>query len=157
MRKASLKATTFVGCVSGPEYGAESHCYYSVTITPGDLAKIKKLAAAVKRLDVYCIELFDYAVQSWPRVPYYTDAVLRGVVLHGDPPSDHVDDGVDPIETLPEANACELQMLRVCDAQFAWTWIPKRGSRLEECETQTFYIDDVEQTMTQRAAKSGGK
>jgi len=137
MKNKEPKPFVYCGYVIGPEYGAENHCFYQVVIDRPLLERVLTLARAVKKLGADAIQEFDRRFLMVYDLPAKTAPQIKEIPL-GD-----FDPETEDYEGTPEEQRCELVMLEVTDTQFQFTWIPKHGSRTDECCTELMDIADT--------------
>jgi hypothetical protein len=137
MKNKEPKPFVYCGYVIGPEYGADSHSFFQVVVDRPLMERVLTLARAVKELKVWATKEFDSRPLTVYDCPAKTAPQIKEIPL-GD-----FDPETEDYEGTPEEQRCELVMLEVMDTQFQFTWVPKHGSRTEECCTELMDIVDT--------------
>lgn len=142
-----MKNLHYLGYVHGPEFGADDHYVYWVTITRALIQRVAGLARAVTELGVFCIEEFDSSVQVFKCWPTDTPEAL----VHPDSydPQIDPDEAFDAQESLVYPEALKLTVYR--DGDFCWSWHPKHCGQHEQCETDVFSLETVRRDWRNKA------
>lgn len=134
-----MNEITYIGYVLGSEFGADDHYVYRATITLSLLDRIAQLAREIKRLDVFCIQLFEPGVQVFSRWPVgMPEATFHG---DGEPEEPDEDDPFHPERDEVYADCLKLTVYG--DGDFRWSWYPKHGGRNDDCDTDNFNLQSV--------------
>ena len=143
MAKKELK---FAGLCYTTEYGADEHVAYVAKVTPYLLDDVVKAQALLKEIeDSHCIEIWDYSLKVYSRIPD-----LKGLVPVEDIAEEHEaresDDEPD-FDSDRDGVQIDCPTLKITDTDFLWTWYPRHSGNAGECSTHRFTVAECRKLM----------
>ena len=134
-----------------PEYGAEDHVAYIAAVTPKLLENIAKAQALLKEIeDSHCIEIWEYSLKVYSRIPRLKRLVPIGDIaeeLEAQEPYDDCADDVPEFDADRDAVQIDCPTLRVTKTDFLWTWYPRNLDNKGECSTDLFTVEQCRKLM----------
>ena len=146
MARTKLK---FVGSCRTPEYGAEDHVAYVAKVTPYLLDDIVKAQAMLGEIeDSHCLEIWDYSLKVYSRIPD-----LKGLVpvedvaeeLEAQEPYDDTADDEADFDSDRDGVQIDCPALKITGTDFLWAWYPRHSSG--ECSTHRFTVEQCRKLM----------